>query len=230
MIADSRAIQDHLLQAYNKTAIYIPYGAEPFHQPRPAALDKYGLSPFHYSLLVARMESENNIEMIISGHVSARVDWPLFVVGNIGNKYGRYLTHRFQHPSIVFSEAIYDQSELDNLRYHSLIYFHGHSVGGTNPSLLEAMACGCPIAAHDNKFNKAILQQHALYFKTADDVANLLRHPLKSELSASWKMANLKKIHTLYNKERIVDAYERLMLEACGVNNLILQPFTAKAV
>src|SRR6185503_18208079 len=107
---------------------------------------------------------------IIKGHLAAKHKYPLFVIGNITNKFGKYITGKYNTASIKFSDAIYDQFELDNLRYYSSLYFHGHSAGGTNPSLLEAMACGCRIAAHNNPFNKAVLQHEADYFNDSKNV------------------------------------------------------------
>ncbi len=118
-----------------------------------------------YFLLIARMEPENNIEMIIEGHLASGNFHPLFVIGNITNKFGKYITSKYNDPKIKFADAIYDKNELDNLRYYSAMYFHGHSVGGTNPSLIEAMACGCYIAAHDNRFNKAVLHDEPIIFQ-----------------------------------------------------------------
>jgi hypothetical protein len=126
--------------------------------------------------------------------------------------------------------AIYNQVELDNLRYHSSIYFHGHSVGGTNPSLLEAMACRCRVAAHYNKFNRAVLQYEADYFPDASKVSSIINTPKDLSVSAEWEKINLEKIRTIYNQEKIIDAYEVVMMNACGQTNLVIQPSVAKAV
>lgn len=230
MIADSPGIQDHLLKTYGKKAVYIPYGAEPFHQPQVSVLNKYKLIPHKYYLLIARMEPENNIEMIIKGYIASNREYPLFVIGNITNKYGKYITEKYNHAAIRFSDAIYNQSELDNLRYYSSIYFHGHSVGGTNPSLLEAMACWCRIAAHDNQFNRAILEQEADFFNDATNVTRIINTPANSYVIDQWKRHNLDKIRTVYDPEKIADAYEQLMLDVCGIKEIILQKAAAEAV
>jgi glycosyltransferase involved in cell wall biosynthesis len=131
---------------------------------------------------------------------------------------------------VKFSNAIYNQVELDNLRYYSSIYFHGHSVGGTNPSLLEAMACGCRIVAHNNKFNRAVLQNEADYFPDTGEVSAIINTPKDLSVCAEWKKINLEKISTIYNQEKIIDAYEMLMMNACGQTSLVIQPSVAKAV
>ncbi|MEI9807324.1 MAG: DUF1972 domain-containing protein [Bacteroidota bacterium] len=230
LIADSPGIQEHIFKTYGKKPVYIPYGAEPFSQPDPSVLEKYKLAPEQYSLLIARMEPENNIEMIIWGHLSAEPEYPLFVIGNITNTFGQYITGKYSHPAIKFSDAIYDQYELDNLRYYSSLYFHGHSVGGTNPSLLEAMACGCRIASHNNRFNKAVLQDEVDYFSSSADIAQIINTPKAATTIDRWKKTNLDRIRMIYNQEKIADAYEQLMLDACGIKKMIIQPAAAAAV
>jgi len=230
LIADSLAIREHLRVNYNKLPVYIPYGAEIFSRPDPMVIEKYGLLPQRYSLLIARMEPENNIEMIIRGHLVSDSRYPLFVIGNITNKFGKFITSTYNDPKIKYSDAIYDKTELDNLRYYSACYFHGHSVGGTNPSLIEAMACGCRIVAHDNRFNKAVLQNDADYFSHAEDVAAIINIPEVISSIEQRKITNLEKIRMIYNQEKIVDSYEKVMLNACGERQIILQPAVAEAV
>jgi glycosyltransferase involved in cell wall biosynthesis len=230
MIADSPDMQKYLLNTYGKKPIYIPYGADVFSNPEVSVLKKYDLQPNQYFLLISRMEPENNIEMIIKGHLASNHPYPLFIIGNIKNKFGRHITSTYKNAALKFSDAIYDQAELDNLRYYCSLYFHGHSVGGTNPSLLEAMACGCRIAAHDNQFNKAVLQNETDYFPGESDVTRIINAPRDSSLIDQWKKINMEKIRTIYNREKIVDEYENLMLSLCGQPKLIIQPPVARAV
>jgi len=215
LVADSPGIQEHLLTTYGKLAEYIPYGAKVFTDFDPTILAKYKLLPHQYFLLIARMEPENNIEMIIQGWLAANHSFPLFIIGNITNKSGKYITANYNHPNIKFSIPIYDHQELDNLRYYSTLYFHGHSVGGTNPSLLEAMACGCSIAAHNNIFNRAVLQNESFYFSTADELSRIISASKDALLIDQRKKINTEKIRTVYNQEKIIEAYEKIMLDAC---------------
>lgn len=214
LVADSVAIQDHLQKSYHKNSFYIPYGADIFTDPAPAFLERFNLIPHKYFLLIARMEPENNIEIIIKGYINSGSAYPLVIIGNISNRFGRSISARYNHQGIIYAGAIYDAALLNNLRYHSLIYFHGHSVGGTNPSLLEAMACECNIAAHDNVFNKAVLQDDADYFLNFDDVASKILSLPEAARQERRKRGNLDRISTIYSHERIIDAYEKLMLEA----------------
>ena len=168
--------------------------------------------------------------MIIQGHLASDSLRPLFVIGNITNKFGKYITSTYNDPKIKYSDAIYDKNELDNLRYYSALYFHGHSVGGTNPSLIEAMACGCHIAAHDNRFNKAVLNGDAGYFSGPEDIGTIINNPEAISIHDQWKKCNFEKIRAIYNQEKIVDSYEKVMMNACGEKQIILQPAVAEAV
>ena len=223
LIADSPQMQHHFYTQYGKKPFYIPYGAEVFTQTDASVPATYELAAHQYFLLVARMEPENNIEMILKGYLEAQHKYPLLVIGNIENKFGKHLTETYRHRNIQFAGSVYEQYTLNNLRYYSTQYFHGHSVGGTNPSLLEAMACRCNIAAHNNVFNKAVLQNEADYFSTCNEVASIIDSPPNSFVMAKRKQSNLERIRTFYNMEKNIDDYERLMLQACGEKNLIVK-------
>ena len=215
LIADSIGIKDYLTKKYNKQSIYIPYGATIFRSPDSSVLTEFKLEPKKYFLVIARMEPENNIEMIVSGYLQAPQPFPLVVVGNTKNKFGQYLKKKYGHQSIIFTEGIYDPGKLNNIRFFSALYFHGHSVGGTNPSLLEAMACSCTIAAHDNPFNKAILTDCSKYFRSANDVSAIIDQLVQNNQFFQEAVAqNLEKIIQQYNWQKIIDAYESVFLTA----------------
>lgn len=215
LVADSVGIQEYLMQKYGKPSSFIPYGAELFEQPDERYLTTQQVQPFGYDLLIARMEPENNIEMILDGHLASGVPYPLLVVGNTGHTFGSYLKQKFAANSLVrFTEGIYDATVLNNLRYFSRLYYHGHSVGGTNPSLLEAMACRALIVAHNNPFNRAVLGVDGFYFGNIHEVAGISAHVQSKEDRSEWMAQNLAKIKATYNWPTIVEAYERVMVEA----------------
>ena len=117
--------------------------------------------------IIARLEPENNIETIVEGYDASNTEYDLLIFGTL-NDFGKTLQKKYEHNKrIRFMGANYNQEHLNNLRYFSRYYFHGHSVGGTNPSLLEAMASNALIVANDNVFNKSILESAALYFENA---------------------------------------------------------------
>ena len=214
LIADSIGIQQYLLSEYNKPSVYIPYGAENITNEDRSALLKYGLKSGAYYLLIARMEPENNIEMIITGYLTSKSDHPLIMVGSTSNKFGSMLQSRYGNENVRFVGACYDQQMINSLRQHALLYFHGHSVGGTNPSLLEAMACGCPVAAHGNVFNKAILGPDAAYFESATDIKSIIETGRSKDETTKATGANRNKISTLYSWKTIIDAYELVFMDS----------------
>ncbi|MCP4437941.1 MAG: glycosyltransferase family 1 protein [Aureispira sp.] len=212
LIADSVAIADYLLEVYNTPSAFIPYGAKVLENPDFSKLDIPNLEPFNYHILVARLEPENNIEIAIQG-VLASDRQPLLIVGSYENSYGQMLYQKYnQSPKIHFLGSIYDLDILNNLRYYSLLYFHGHSVGGTNPSLLEAMASHALICAHNNAFNKTILENDAFYFETVEDIKTCINSVQNKLAHAALTQNNIKKIRQQYNWEQIIDQYEQLFL------------------
>ena len=215
LIADSTGIQQHLRDTYDKDSFFIPYGAEIFTAQQPDAIGRYGVQPFGYDMLISRMEPENNIEMIIRGHVTSGTDKPLLVIGNTSNNFGTYLLQNYGNPpNVLFLDASYEAEIINNLRYYSRLYFHGHSVGGTNPSLLEAMGCNALIAAHDNTFNRAVLGEDAFYFSTENELADMVRNFTSKPVYEQKLKNNIGKIRTQYNWQKIVDDYEAVLQEA----------------
>ena len=165
-------------------------------------------------MLIARLEPENSIEMILEGRKSSKTKRKLIVVGNDQRDFGVYLKGKFEGvDGIQFLGGIYDQNILNNFRHFSNLYFHGHQVGGTNPSLLEAMGSGALIAAHRNEFNKAILKENGFYFQSADDVKDLMDFAIKSD-NFSRINANTQAIKEEFTWEKINSAYEDLFIKA----------------
>ena len=122
------------------------------------------------------------------------------------------------HPNIRFLGAIYNLEHLDNLRYFSNLYFHGHSVGGTNPSLLEAMASSALIIAHKNEFNQAILNENAYYFFNTEEVQKLLLKIKKND-NLQLIQNNVNAIANEYNWNIINDKYLQLFKACMAKNN-----------
>lgn len=214
LVADSLAIQEHIKLNYGKEASFIPYAAEVFLNPVAGSLNRFQLKPHQYYMLMGRMVPENNIETIIKGYLLAENKYPLLVIGDMNNRFGKYIQNRYCQPGIIYAGPLFDMEILNNLRFYSGIYFHGHSVGGTNPSLLEAMACGCRIAAHRNMFNESVLGINADYFLDEKEVAMLLRSESPAGLVEINCQANLEKVRTIYHPDKIIEAYETLMLQS----------------
>jgi glycosyltransferase involved in cell wall biosynthesis len=165
-----------------------------------------------YHMLVARLEPENNIQMILDGASKSSVRQPFLVIGNHETRYGNFLKKRYRDSEIIrFVGGIYDNKKLTGLRKHSRLYFHGHSVGGTNPSLLEAMASNARICAHDNPFNRSVLEEGGAYFSSSDDVVRLIDN--KNPDDCMWKErieSNREKLKTIYNWDYVTTQYLEL--------------------
>ncbi|WP_338875981.1 DUF1972 domain-containing protein [Spirosoma sp. SC4-14] len=217
LVSDSIGIQQHIEKVYNLSSTYIPYGSYVFTNPNSEILEDFSLMPYQYDMLIARLQSDNSIDEILEGVIKASKR-TFLVVGNHLTKYGRYLTRKYaKYSNIKFLGAIYDLYTLDNLRYYSNIYFHGHRVGGTNPSLLEAMASSAFICAYDNIFNKSILGKDAFYFRTSEDIAQVISEYTKLQYH-SFLENNRIKIENTYHWPLIVKQYEELFKEAIASN------------
>lgn len=212
LIADSVGIQQHIDGLYDKPSTYIPYGSYVFEKPDISYLEEFSLKSFQYNMLIARLQSDNSIEDILEGVSNAKEGRPFLVIGNHDNKYGKYLVNKYRrHCNIKFLGGIYDIDKLNNLRYYSNLYFHGHRVGGTNPSLLEAMGSSALICAYDNVFNKSILGEHAFYFKNSEDVTIILNNYQK-DADMNFLNINRRKINEIYHWPIITKQYEDLFL------------------
>ena len=140
------------------------------------------------------------------------------MIGNHNTKYGSILKEKFsKFKNIIFLGAIYNLNHLDNLRYFSNLYFHGHTVGGTNPSLLEAMGSKALIAAHDNDFNRGVLNENAYYFSSAEEVKKILQTIKKSD-NLQFVANNYEAIAKSFNWEKINEQYLQLF-EHCLERN-----------
>lgn len=209
LIADSIGIQDYLKETYQHDSVFIPYGAFVFKENNEAVLADYDVQKYRYDILIARLEPENSIEIILDGVTQSNSTRPFLVIGKHQTAYGEYLKNKYTgNNNIKFIGGIYDIGKLNNLRYYSNLYFHGHTVGGTNPSLLEAMSSHSLICANNNPFNKFILGNDALYFNTADEVAHYL-YNVDTALPIYKQMIknNINKIEKIYNWDIIIDQY-----------------------
>ena len=213
LISDSLGIQKYIDSKYNVTSTYIAYGAKVFSSPNEEILKEYDVLKHNYNMIMARFEPENNIETILDGIVLAGHETTVLVLGNHQTKYGDYLKNKFKtHKQIRFIGAEFDINKLNNLRYFSNFYFHGHSVGGTNPSLLEAMASNAFIIAHDNHFNKTILKENGYYFSNPADIKNIIDRIKKND-NLQLVQNNFDAIENEFNWDKINGEYLQLFEE-----------------
>ena len=177
LIADNMGIHDYYKEKYRRDSKFLAYGADIHTDFNVDTLSEYDVTADNYYILIARLEPENNIEMAIQGYLKSNENGkkPLLIIGNTTTPHGKYLSGKYGHiDSVRFLGGIYNFKVLADLRHFSSAYFHGHSVGGTNPSLLEAMAAGCFILANDNIFNRSVLKDNAIYYNSPDEVTRIL--------------------------------------------------------
>lgn len=205
-VADSIGIQQYLKKEHKIDSYYIPYGAEVMDFINESVLDEYNLDNYNYDLIIARMEPENNIEMILEGFMNSEQKRDMVVVGSLQTSFGKYIAKKYKHHKIKFLGFVAGIERLDCLRHFSNLYFHGHSVGGTNPSLLEAMASGSLICAHRNIFNESILKKNAFYFNNSSDISSLLDSQVKN-IENDFVTLNFEEIKNYYSWEVVIDKY-----------------------
>lgn len=164
-IADHPEIARHLRRHGCSNAVMIPYGADRIEAAPEDLIERYGLKSGQYLISIARAEPENSILEIVSAFSSKKRDIKLMVLGNFSpdNAYHRKV-RAAASDDVVFPGGIYEPEVVSALRYHALAYLHGHQVGGTNPSLVEALGAGNPIIAHDNRFNRWVAGDQQFYF------------------------------------------------------------------
>jgi glycosyltransferase involved in cell wall biosynthesis len=214
-ISDSKVIRSYLKDKYDVESRYIPYGADLFSEQEREQFDKSDAKKEDYFLLMARMEPENNIETILEGFNYSGSNKSFKVLGDTGNRFGKYITHRFKNDErIQFKGSMFDNVAVRSLQNNSYLYFHGHSVGGTNPSLLEAMASEALIAAHNNPFNKSVLNSDAFYFNNAEEVRQLVENVQRHDTEKTMVKNNLHKIQYQFNWEKVIDEYEQFIIES----------------
>ena len=225
LVSDNLGIEKYYHETYNVKSTFIPYGAESVQSFKDLDEFNLGVEKYKYFLIIARLEPENNIDMILRGFLKSNSNLPFIVIGNADTKYGNYLKQKYLKHGSKFIGSVYDKIMLDSLRHYSSIYFHGHSVGGTNPALLEAMAAKSFIAAHDNIFNKTVLAKNSIFFSSHQDVAKIIKKYINNHNGNydSIKETNIMNNHEIiiekYNWENITNKYENLFYKLVKENN-----------
>jgi glycosyltransferase involved in cell wall biosynthesis len=217
IIADAEGIKAHLARRHRRLppCSVIPYGAPVVvDPPSEGLLAQWNLAARQYYLVVCRLEPENHVLEIIQGYVRSASKLPLVVVGNdsSGGEYVETLK-RNADSRVRFIGTVFDVPKLQALRFHCTAYFHGHSVGGTNPSLLEALGCGNIVVAHDNVYNREVLGKLGRYFASTNDIPKFL--PKVESLSEAERRqeseAARERVRSRYSWDKVVDEYVALL-------------------
>lgn len=210
VISDNKGIQDYVTDTYHKQSALIAYGGDhasrSVSEERAAAiLKQYGVEKGNYAVSVCRIEPENNCHVILEAF--SKTDKKLLYIGNWDrSEYGRELKMRYSsYPNIIIHDPEYDLDTLYVLRTNAGVYIHGHSAGGTNPSLVEAMFSGKPIFAFDVVYNRETTFGKASYFKDVNQLVDLLTTGVTAD---GQELLQLAQEHYVWKK--IAQQYESL--------------------
>ena len=214
LIADHPAIADHLATRVSRSKIVmIPYGADEITTAEPSPLKRLKLDPGSFFTLIARAVPENSVLELVKAFSAKTRGVKLALLGN----YDRAVPYQAAvldaaSSEVIFTGGIYDQPTLEALRFHSIAYLHGHQVGGTNPSLVEALGAGNAVIAHQNQFNKWVAGAAAIYFVDGAEaeaaIDLVLEQPailkrMQYEARARWKSE--------FTWEKVLDSYQSIL-------------------
>lgn len=217
LVADHPKIKLHLgTRVRDDKITMIPYGADSVADAPADFVRALGLEARCFLTVIARAEPENSLMEIVAGFSRKRRGYKLVVLGSydpVRNQYHRAVI-KAASPEVLFLGAIYDQEVVRALRFYSVAYLHGHQVGGTNPSLIEAMGAGNAVIAHDNQFNRWVAGDSARYFRGADECSERLDQVLSSpSMLAEMKLGALQRHREMFVWEMVLAEYEELLLE-----------------
>lgn len=220
-ISDNESIQDYTSLRYKTISRVIEYGADHTRVnliPTSENIEKYPFLSKEYAVKVCRIEPENNVHTIVKVF-SELPDRTLVLVGNWKNsQYGIDIKQQYSdYENIHLLDPIYDQEMIDLIRGNASVYIHGHSAGGTNPSLVEAMFLGLPIISNGVSYNRTTTEHQAFYFSNEEDLKNVLTEITKEDLRNC--AVQMKKIaERRYTWKKIAKKYSQLIEETFTVN------------
>lgn len=215
LIADHPHIKAHLLRHVHPGKIStIAYGAPRIGAANSNVLAQFGLEPDRYAIMIARPEPENSVLEVVQAWSSRRQGLPLVVLGKYSHEVSLQRdVLNAASDEVIFAGAIYDKDKLAALRFFARLYIHGHQVGGTNPSLVEALGAGNAIIAHDNKFNRWVAGDDAKYFDSAEQLAAVLEQTAHDSAEIErMRTASIKRHSEQFTWPRVLLAYEALLL------------------
>jgi len=214
LIADHPGIAEHLAtRGPVRKIVMIPYGAPEIDQASEELLSQFGLTADRYLVSICRIEPENSVLEVVRAFSSVRRNRHLVVLGKIDptNAYHRAVQNAAS-PEVKFVGAIYEQATLRSLRFHARAYCHGHTVGGTNPSLVEALGAGSAVLAHDNRFNRWTAGGEQFFFDGEQSCEALIGIVFDDDSRvAQARAASKRRFHEAFQLDTINVAYERLL-------------------
>lgn len=219
LIADAGGIADYYRSEFGAETRLLAYGAPVLIGCPDDKLAQFGVAPGAFHLVVARFEPENHVEVAVAGYVRSGAHLPLLVVGSA--PYADAYTAQVQAAAggdarVRLLGGVWDQEALDQLYAHALTYVHGHSVGGTNPSLLRAIGAGAATIAYDVSFNREVLGAAGRYFASADDLARELEAAERDPVATTARGLALQDRARDYDWDRVALGYETLAYDLAG--------------
>ncbi len=216
LVADHPEIERHLRRHTASAKItMIPYGADAVPGAPVGLIHPYNLQSKNYYLLIARPEPENSILEIVRAYSRVERGIPLVVLGRYsmdGTAYQKKVLAS-AGPNVIFLGPIFEREIVKALRFHARAYFHGHRVGGTNPSLVEALAAGNAVIAHDNRFNRWVAGEGARYFSSAEDIQQIVDSLNKDRQQLlGMEEASRRRFAQTFSQHQVLRAYEELLL------------------
>lgn len=216
LVADHPQIKVHLTSRVRADKITtIPYGADAVQHAPTAPVEALGLVPGQFMTVIARPEPENSLLEIVQGFSARPRGLKLVVLGNYndGNPYHCEVKAAASE-EVKFVGAIYDKAVVQALRFHSAAYVHGHQVGGTNPSLVEALGAGNAVVAHDNRFNRWVAGEGAQYFAGADGFARCMDElEQKADTLQTMRLAGQQRYREAFTWPDVLQQYELLLTQ-----------------
>ncbi len=207
LVADHPLMQEYYKKEYAADSWYLPYGAVVGDGQDPSMLSELGLGPGGYLLVVARLEPENNVDLILREYNRSSTPLPLVVVGD--SPYDPAYLQSLRETAregVRFAGRIHDQEKLNALYAGARLYIHGHEVGGTNPSLLRALGAGVPPLYLDVPFNQVVAGPAGIPFtKEPGSLSRLLDRGLSQEEREEKSRLALQRARDSYDWEKIVE-------------------------
>ncbi|TQR85357.1 glycosyltransferase family 1 protein [Mycobacterium hodleri] len=215
LIADHPELNTYLRsRAPARKITTITYGAHRIDDAPVGPVEALDLEPKRYLTLIARPIPENSILELVQGFSAKRRGINLVVLGAYDGEVDSYHRQVLDAASdeVKFLGAIYDPAIVQPLRYHALGYLHGHTVGGTNPSLVEALAAGNPVIAHNNKYNTWVADDAGLYFRTPADAEKRIDELLyQPDLASTLSRNALNRFESEFTWDHVAGQYEVLL-------------------
>ncbi|MGO2003597.1 DUF1972 domain-containing protein [Arthrobacter rhombi] len=211
LIADAEGIAEYYTDRFHAPTSLITYGAPLLDSEASDRLAELELEAGRYHLVVARFEPENHVDIIVDGYARSSAKLPLVVVGSApyNDDYTRKV-HSLADSRVRFLGGVWDQEQLDQLYANSAVYWHGHSVGGTNPSLLRALGAGTAVNAFDVGFNREVLRSAGEFFQTAADIPALVQSAESDRTALESRAAQSRLEAGRYDWDIVARDYERL--------------------